>query len=242
MDHALPSSASPEPEPEFARFLKLFWPLAHMGCALPAIKLIVIGLSVMLTACASVRVIDSDVRSFAPTTTTVAPGTYRFERLPSQQANSEGQQRLEAMAREAMAKVGLREAGAADAAVNYSAQVEAKINRNDRANPYDDLYDDGVLFGGIWGGLPGRDYVVTGRGQVIYTRAFPRIAQPYYQREVSVVLRDVKTNAVVFETRAQHDGVWSDSEKILPAMFEAALKDFPKASEGPRRVNIEIPR
>jgi hypothetical protein len=193
-----------------------------------------------LTGCASTRLIDSEVRSFAPTASALlAAGSYRFERLPSQQANADAQTKIEAMARSALGKAGLSESASAAAdGAQYTVQIAAKVARNDRANPSYDHWGDGTLFGGI----PGRDYVVTGRGQVIYTAPWPRYSQPYYQREVSIVLRDAKTNTVVYETRALHEGIWADSEAILPAMFEAALQDFPKASEGPKRVNVEIAR
>jgi hypothetical protein len=47
---------------------------------------------------------------------------------------------------------------------------------------------------------------------------------------------------VVYETRAMHDGVWSDSTPVFATLFQAALANFPNPPAGLRRVNIDIPR
>ena len=65
---------------------------------------------------------------------------------------------------------------------------------------------------------------------------------PLYMREVSIVIREAVSNAVVFESRATHSGIWNDPRSVLPAMFEAALQGFPTPPAGARRINIEIPR
>ena len=65
---------------------------------------------------------------------------------------------------------------------------------------------------------------------------------PQYRREVSLILRDLKSGQVVYETRASHDGPWSDSTTIFATLFKAALAHFPTPPAGPQRVNIEIPR
>ena len=65
---------------------------------------------------------------------------------------------------------------------------------------------------------------------------------PYYRRELHLVLRRIGDGQVVFESRAQHDGRWSDDVAVLPAMVQAAVAGFPAVQPGPRRVVIEIPR
>jgi hypothetical protein len=65
---------------------------------------------------------------------------------------------------------------------------------------------------------------------------------PYFKRELSIVMRDLRTNQVVFETRALHDGVWGDTLAVLPAMLDSALSGFPQPPAGTRRINVEIPR
>ena len=66
--------------------------------------------------------------------------------------------------------------------------------------------------------------------------------QPYYWYRVSLVIRSLSTQQVVYETQAMHDGRWRDTDVVVPAMFSAALRGFPMPAPGPRRVNIEIPR
>jgi hypothetical protein len=65
--------------------------------------------------------------------------------------------------------------------------------------------------------------------------------QPYYVRDVVVLIRDARTQQVLYETRARHDGRWAD-EAVRATLFEAAMKDFPRPALSPRRVRIEIPR
>jgi hypothetical protein len=57
---------------------------------------------------------------------------------------------------------------------------------------------------------------------------------------VSVVVRDLGNQQVVYETRASNDGPWGDSRTVLPAMFEAAMQGFPNPPAGPRRVDIRV--
>ncbi|MCB2004426.1 MAG: DUF4136 domain-containing protein, partial [Rhodoferax sp.] len=65
---------------------------------------------------------------------------------------------------------------------------------------------------------------------------------PYYRREVQLLVRRLSDGQLVFESRANHDGRWSDDAAVLPAMFEAALRGFPNPPQGLRRVEVEIPR
>jgi hypothetical protein len=55
-------------------------------------------------------------------------------------------------------------------------------------------------------------------------------------------MRDLHTGLVVYETRATSEAPWADTENVLPAMFEAALRDFPNPPAGVRKVGVEIPR
>ena len=54
--------------------------------------------ALVLTGCGTVRLVESDVRSFASPPFVPAGASYRFERLPSQQTDAGQQSRLEAMA------------------------------------------------------------------------------------------------------------------------------------------------
>jgi len=190
--------------------------------ALTAIFFIVL----LLTGCSGMRLVDSQVNSFAPASVP-ASSRYRFERLPSQQANP-AQDRLESMAEQALARVGLKH----DAATaRYSVQVSATQRAQQAVLERPALgWNLGWMFGN--GGIS------VGSGML-----FPGLdARTSYWREVGLIIRERATQAVVFESRAVHEGPWSDSEAILPAMLDAALQGFPNPPAGERRVNIEIPR
>jgi hypothetical protein len=68
------------------------------------------------------------------------------------------------------------------------------------------------------------------------------LGESYYKRAVTLLVRDLSTQKVVFETRALHDGVWNDGFAVLPAMLDSALLGFPQPPTGTRRINAEIPR
>ena len=191
-------------------------------------------LAASLTGCATSWVVDSDVKSFS-SIGAVAPGaTYRFDRLPSQQADGARQESLEAMAGAALDQVGLRRD---DAKAQYTAQISARVTAG--LSPWADPW----LYNGPWGyGYGGYGYY--GRrwygGGWYGGPVFAPPANPWYEREVSIVLREAATNRVVYETRARNDGPYTSSAAILPVMFQAALQGFPNPPQGERRVNIEL--
>jgi len=179
------------------------------------------------TGCASVRLIDTQVNSFVPQQV-AAGASYQFDRLPSQQADTVAQTRLEQLAGQALAKAGLRQAQPADLRVQVSA-----VQRQDST-----AGSNGMNIGLQLGWVLGNGSVMLGnRGMLI-----PGLdAQPNYWRQVSLVMRDT-AGAVVFESHASHEGIWADSDPVLAAMLDAALQGFPAPPTGSRRVNIEIPR
>ena len=180
----------------------------------------------LLTGCSGMRLVDSQVNAFAPASVP-AGSRYRFERLPSQQANP-AQDRLESLAEQALGQVGLKRD---EAVARYSVQVSA-TQRAQQA-----VLDRPAL-GWNLGWMFGNGGVSVGSGML-----FPGLdARTSYWREVGLIIRERATQAVVFESRAVHEGPWSDSQAILPAMLEAALQGFPNPPAGERRVNIEIPR
>lgn len=203
-----------------------------MKRAFPALLLVA---AATLSGCATSWVVDSDVKSFS-SLGAVAPGaTYRFERLPSQQADTARQDSLEAMAAAALEKVGLRRD---DAKPQYSAQIGARVTAG--LSPWADpwLYDGpwGYGYGGY--GYYGRRWYGGGwYGSPVF---MPPAANPWYEREVSIVLRETGSNRVVYETRARNDGPYNSSAAILPVMFQAALQGFPNPPPGERRVNIDL--
>ena len=178
-----------------------------------------------LTGCATGYLLDSNVQSFSSLPALPAQPTYRFDRLPSQQAFPL-QTQLESMADPALFKAGLRRD---DAAPRYSVQVTARVQRVQSPWP-----EPG---GWGWGGGFARHGVGFALG---YGGPYSRMEQPWYQREVAVIVRELASNRVVYETRAGHDGPWSDSASVLPVMFDAALQGFPAAPAGVRRVDIKV--
>jgi len=180
-----------------------------------------------MAGCSGMRLVDSDVSAFPHWNgTPPGPGTaYRFERLPSQQAPGAQQDAVEAQARTALAKVGLE---LNPAVARYSVQVVLNTQRVVRW-PYEG-----------WGG-PGMFLAGGNRGASLGL-SVPISEPDYFKRELNILMRDVATQQVVFETRALHNGVWSDTLAVLPAMLDAALSGFPQPPPGTRRINVEIPR
>ena len=132
------------------------------------------------------------------------------------------------MAEQALGRVGLtRDAATARYSVQVSATQRAQQAVLDRP-----------ALGWNLGWMFGNGGISVGSGML-----FPGLdARTSYWREVGLIIRERATQAVVFESRAVHEGPWSDSEAILPAMLDAALQGFPNPPAGQRRVNMEIPR
>jgi hypothetical protein len=185
--------------------------------------ILVLLATLWLSGCSGMRLVDSEVRSFASAPPVPAGARYRFERLPSQQANTAAQTQLETLAQQALDKVGLLHD---EAASRYSVQVSFGM-RVDRNSPWLPP-ENGWALG--WNPAGGR------RTSLIM------LAPPYYWRQVSLTLRDLHTQQVVYETHAAHDGPWSDTAELLPAMLDAALQGFPNPPPGLRRITIESPR
>ena len=198
--------------------------------------LAIVFVAFWLSGCATVWRIDNDVRTFSSLPGIPTAG-YRFERLPSQQTAPDAQAQIEAMAQSALAKVGLKRD---DAAAAYTVQASARVQRDWRGTYGDPLYDP---FFGPWPGFGlSHGFLFAGRGGASVGFMFGGMESAYFRREVSLVVRELATGKVVYETHAAHDGRWADSQAVLPAMFEAAVSGFPAAPEGQRRVNVDVPR
>lgn len=185
----------------------------------------VLGLAALLSGCATTWLVDSTVNTFSSLPAVPAGATYRFERLPSQQSHGEQQAALERIVEQSLAKTtSLRRS---DSAARYSVQIGARAQRE--ASPWEDTWM-----------LPGREYIVTGKGQIVWRLPMMRPEMPWFRREVSLVIRELEGHQIVYETRAVHEGRWADSALILPAMFDSALSDFPKASQGVKKVEVTV--
>jgi len=181
----------------------------------------------LLVGCATVRTLPVDVQAFSSLGAPPAQPTYRFERMPSQQAQAQRQAEVEGMAEAALQQAGLRRD---DAQAHFTVQLGVRVEREDRLDWNDSWWYGPSLRG--WG-----------RGQLRHWPGPWLHSTPWYQREVSLALRDNVTGQVVYETHAQEEGTWSDTPNLLPVLFRAALTGFPMPSPGagPRRVELPLP-
>jgi len=207
-------------------FIQRRWPLWLAACGLLA-----------LSACASVYRVDNQVQSFArwdSASAPAAPQSYHFERLPSQREGdaAASHDALENMAQVALARVGWSLAQPA-ASAPWTVQVAVDTLRLPRP-PWEDR----------WGGFgyTVSGHLVMGVGEPFWGSGLMRMDRPYYERKLSVVIRQTASHQVVFETRAAHDGVWHGTPELWGAMLDAALRDFPAPPAGERQVNIDLPR
>jgi hypothetical protein len=189
--------------------------------------------ALLLTGCATTRVVNSQVTAVAtvPAGAQLQAAKYRFERLPLQVHNPEAGL-AEQQAEQALAAVGL---------VRDDAQAQLSVLVGFQSAQY--VYDPA----GRLGAYPWRPYgaFAFGRnGAFGYNWGVGMNAPPLtdYRREVSLILRDLRTGQVVYETHASHAGAWRDSAPIFATLFKAALANFPNPPAGVQRVNIEIPR
>lgn len=193
----------------------------------------VVFFSVMLTGCSGMRLIESDVNAFSTwTSAPPAPGTpYRFERLPSQQSTNAQQDRVEALARTSLGKVGMV---LEPSTARFGVQVVFNTEFAQRfPNTGFGFGGPGVFLGaGNMGGSLGLSFPIGSMGY----------GEPLYKRSLSVMMRDLVTQKVVFETSALHDSAGNDAFSVLPAMLDSALLGFPQPPAGLRRINVEIPR
>jgi hypothetical protein len=195
-----------------------------------------------LAGCAGMRLIDSSVMSVVDTPADYvwAGATYRFERLPSQK-DQPGAAIAERQAEQALSAAGLKRI---DAPPGAGTATEPRLSVLVGFQGFQYLptgvmgrtyWGDVDFYGGVGRGTPWGSGWGLGMGLNLPP-------PPRYRREVSLIIRDLASGRLVYETRATYDGPWSDNEPVFAALFRAALADFPKPPEGIRRVDIEIPR
>ena len=180
----------------------------------------------LLTGCASVREVNSTVQSYSTLETLPTPPAYKLELLPSQKDEIHFGA-IEAQAQQALARVGLvRDDSQARLVVQISAV--ARYARDYASWPYysspwGPRFGFGMGFGrGVGWGFGG-------------SAMFDGPPLEYY-RAVSVVMRDIKTQQIVYETSAHRQDVWTSDPAIFGVLFDAALTGFPKPPSGTRTV------
>ena len=188
-----------------------------------------VSVCLALSGCAGVRTVTCEVSTFGHWPAQRAPGTYAFERLPSQQAQGQDSDQLEAWARPALQAAGFTPA-ASGAEPEFLVQLGARVTRFDRS-PWDDpLWWRGGY--SPWRFRPwGGPYWGWGR----------RAESPRYEREVAVLLRDRRTGEPLYEARASNDGFSEGVSTYLSALFIAAMKDFPAVLPNPHEVSVPLP-
>lgn len=189
-----------------------------------------LAVATVLTGCASgPRTIASNVQSYASMSSVQLPATYRMELLPSQ-SQQQSFAKVEAAAEKALQRVGLTRDPRPELA-RLVVQVGATASQGRAYHPaYDDWFYGprfgfGMGFGGPRMGI-GMGWMDT-----------PPMV---YYRGVKVVLRDQKTQQIVYETSAAYDEVWMDDNLIWNILFDAALTDFPNPPQGSRTVRTTL--
>lgn len=193
------------------------------------VGLMAIAAAALLTGCSTIREVNSTVQSYSSLGDIPQPPTYRLETLPSQQGQVSFPA-IEVQAQQALARVGLKRDDS-NPSLLVQISAAAKYTRDYASWPY---YDP---WGPRWGW--GMGY---GRGMGMgFGGGFMFDGPPLeYYRAVSIVMRDLKTQKIVYETSAQRQDVWTDDPAIFGILFDAALTGFPKPPQGTRTVRTII--
>ena len=198
-----------------------------------------------LSGCASLQAVDNSVSAFGSWPDGKVPGTYRFDRLLSQQADPQRQDMLEAAASHALAVSGFKPA-ADGAKPDVTVQIGARIDRLE-SSPWDDplwipgpgRYRGGFGFPNAWA-VPYGPY---GIGGPFGPFGHPWAAQPdQYQRETALLIRDSVDGKPLYEARATSSGFAAGGPRLLGAMFDASMSDFPHANDKPHDVTVPLER
>lgn len=184
----------------------------------------------LLAGCASLGSVTSDVSTFGEWPAGRAPGTYAFERLPSQQAAAAESEALEAAAAPALAKAGFRPVAQGEQA-DVLVQVGARFQR-----AHDRFWDERLWWsmGYVDHGWP-RRHLLAPRWSLAYG------SPPRYDREVALLIRDRASGKALFEARATNEGTMRNDPELYGPLFMAALMDFPQQGLNPRRVSVPQP-
>jgi Domain of unknown function (DUF4136) len=161
-----------------------------------------------------------------------APGRYAFERLPSQEAQAEQQQRLEAAAAPALARAGFSPVVSGETP-DLLVQVGARSSRSELAVWDDPFWWHGGFSYGRRGPWRGPIWNFGMHGYYPSSRSV--------EREVALLVRERDSARPLFEARASSEGLYSLDTKTAQAMFDAALTDFPRVGLNPRTVTVPTP-
>lgn len=193
----------------------------------PMLGSLVAGAALWLGGCATVTTVESDVQSFTTAATAVQAGPFRFERLLSQNQDEGEAALLEGMAQTALEKRGfVHNPGGA----RYSVQIGA--GTSDAVVVYPDPF-----FGRPFWYPYSRPSLL--RGRLFYTSPWPD--REVYVTRVRLEIRDLATGKLVYESTATNEQSWFKASRVLPALFEAAMADFPSPPKGVHKVVVNLP-
>lgn len=190
----------------------------------------------LATGCAAFNSLSNEVSTYGNWPAQRQPGSYAFEQLPSQvERPQRQQQQLESAARAAIEAAGFRPVAVAGDA-EYLMQLGARVSIDDPwyfNDPF--MWRGGWRYGAGWGYHPrwGRSPWGFGIGY-----GFPY--SPTFDREVAVLIRDRATGELLYEARAGNSGSSATIDHLLPAMFRAAMADFPATGPNPRNISVPI--
>ncbi len=199
-------------------------------CAARLARVVLFSTVIGMAGCAGLTTVVGDVSSFARSPTEIRAGSYRFERLPSQEQDPSQAAALEGMAQKALEKAGFKRAD--NGPVQYSVQVDAWTSEAVEVWPEPRM--------GRWGWPSRFDHLRPwGLRPALYG---PWPDRQVYLTKVRVDIRDLASNMVVYETSATNEQNWFVAEQVLPALFEAALSGFPQALPTVHAVSIVLPK
>ena len=175
-----------------------------------------------LAGCATIANWRVDVHSYGSWPADRKPGTFAFDRLPSQQALGDRQARLESAALPSLQAAGFKQTDRADAQVLVQLTAQAVQTRAEGypGNVY--LRSDWWWgrHGGYWGPSLGLSF-----------------SPALYEHRVGLLMRDRASGDVLHEASGVI-ATYGVVESQWPILFEAALKDFPGPAISPRVVVV----
>lgn len=186
------------------------------------------ALSLWLAGCASISQVNVDVATFGTWPQGRPPGSYAFERLPSQDQAGAAQQRLETAAGAALERVGFTHAAdatKADVLVQFGARQGKVV---DPPPPFQFGFGIGSSFGRR-----------SSLGLGMYTGSGWYGDRVRDFRELGLLLLDRSSHKVLVEIQARHESRYS-GDNLLDALFDAALQGFPDLPAGERTVTVPL--
>ena len=174
-------------------------------------------IAVSLSACAP-RSFQAEVTRFHAISAPVEQGTKMLIKPMGRVPHDDAFQFLSDRLTEGFAPLGfVAAAGQAPDVILY-AHFQVSTTRTERDEPASRL---GI---GVGGGSRGS---TVGIGTAFNVKAPPVTLQ---NRQLVVTLEDAKTGARLFEGRVNSHGQGTDTDKVLPVIIKALLKDFPGVS------------